>query len=163
MRRASGKLWISVVVCCCSLQLTAAAQQRKPAVNYDDLVASGVKAFETGDYTQARALFEHAHRINPNARTLRGMGLAAFQAKHYALAGLDFERALADTRQPLDDAQRDELERLQGAANAATARFRLKGQQPGAVILIDGEPPLIDAGGFVLMDAGTHTIKLQLA
>jgi hypothetical protein len=39
----------------------------------------------------------------------------------------------------------------------------LVGQLPGSVLRIDGRPPLIDLGGFVLMDAGTHTVTLQLA
>jgi hypothetical protein len=152
---------VSMALLLCSSGLRVAAQAAPSG--YDELVASGVSAFEAGHYAEARALLQRAQQLKPNARVLRGMGLAAFSAGHYAQASLDIERALAETENAVDDEQRTELERLQAEANARTARFRLTGQQPGAVILIDGEPPLIDAGGFVLMDEGPHTVVLRLA
>jgi hypothetical protein len=160
--RARAKFVVLLALLCGSWAMRAAAQKHAPT-SYDGLVAAGVSAFDAGHYAEARELLQRAHLLNPNARTLRGMGLAAFEAKHYAQAGQDFERALAETQKPLDAHQRQELERLQAEADARTSRFRLIGQLPGSVISIDGQPPLIDLGGFVLMDAGAHTVTLQLA
>jgi tetratricopeptide (TPR) repeat protein len=163
MRMQAGrKSFVSIALLCCSWALQVGAQP-SAASGYDELVARGVSAFEAGRYTEARELLQRAHLLYPNARTLRGMGLAAFEAEDYAQAGQDFERALAETQNPLDDAQRAELERLQAEADARTARFRLIGQLPGSVLRVDGDPPLMDLAGFLLMDAGTHTVSLQLA
>jgi len=138
-------------------------KSESPPPGYTALVARGVTAFEAGRYLEARELMFRAHQLYPNARTSRGMGLAAFEAERYALAVIDFERALADSRQPMSDTQREEVERLQAEANASVARFRLTGQLPGAVILVDAEPPVWDAGGFLLVDAGEHALSLQPA
>jgi hypothetical protein len=127
---------------------------------YSRVVTQALTAFDEGRYLAARELMGRAHQLSPSARTLRGMGLAAFQAKRYAIAGLDFERALAETRTPLTDEQREEVERLQVEVNALTARYRLTGQRPGAAIRIDAEPPLMDNGGFLVLDAGDHALSL---
>jgi hypothetical protein len=128
---------------------------------HTQLVNSAIAAFGAGRYVDARELMQRAHQLSPSARTLRGMGLAAFQAKRYALATQDFERALAEQRHPLTAEQREEVERLQAEANALTARFRLVGQVPGAVIRIDGEPPRMDSGGFLVLEAGEHDLSLR--
>jgi hypothetical protein len=138
-------------------------KSESPPPGYTALVARGVTAFEAGRYLEARELMFRAHQLYPNARTARGMGLAAFEAGRYALAVIDFEHALADPRQPMSDTQREEVERLQAEANGSVARFRLTGQLPGAVILVDAEPPVWDAGGFLLVDAGEHSLSLQPA
>jgi tetratricopeptide (TPR) repeat protein len=130
---------------------------------YGELVASAVAAFDAGNYVEARELMMRAHQLRPAARTLRGMGLAALQAKRYAVAGMDFERALAENREALTDEQREEVEHLQAEANALTARYRLTGQVPGAAILIDQEPPLMDAAGFLVLEEGDHTLSLRPA
>ena len=159
--RRSTTIRVLCALLLCSSGLRAQAQE--PASGYDALVAAGVSAFEGGRFDEARDLLQRAHQLKPNARTLRGMALASFGAQHYAQASVDVERALEETQNAVDDQQREELERLQAEANARTARFRLTGQQPGGVILIDGAPPLIDGGGFLLMDAGAHTVVLRLA
>lgn len=130
---------------------------------HTQLVNSAIAAFGAGRYLDARELMQRAHQLSPSARTLRGMGLAAFQAKRYALASQDFEHALAEQRHPLTAEQHEEVVRLQAEANALTARFRLVGQVPGAVIRIDGEPPRMDSGGFLVLEAGEHSLSLRPA
>jgi hypothetical protein len=137
------------------------ASGEEPSDEYTQLVTSAVAAFDAGRFEAAHELMARAHRLNPSARTLRGMGLAAFQAQHYALAGLDFERALAEKRQPLTYEQRDEVERLQAETNLQTARYRLNGERPGSVMLIDDEPPMMDGAGFLVLDTGDHELSLR--
>jgi tetratricopeptide (TPR) repeat protein len=134
-----------------------------PTGAYTQLVTRAVAAFDAERYLEARERMTRAHQLSPSARTLRGMGLAAFQAQHYSLAGIDFERALAESRNPLTDEQRGEIERLQLEASSRTARYRMTGQQPGAVIRIDQEPPVMDLAGFLVLDAGDHTLSTQPA
>lgn len=138
-------------------------RSESPPPGYDGLVARGVAAFDAGRYLDARELMFRAHQLYPNARTARAMGLAAFEAARYSLAVIDFEQALTVARQPMSDTQREEVERLQADANASVARFRLTGQMPGAVLQVDAAPPVWDAGGFLLVDAGEHVLSLQPA
>src|SRR5262245_12054084 len=72
---------------------SAAAQQD----DYKALTEAAVEEHSLGHYEEARALFAKAHAINPNARTLWGMGTAAFEARQYVDAMQLFDAALRDT------------------------------------------------------------------
>lgn len=130
---------------------------------YTNLVADGIRAFDQGRYLESRATFSRAHELRPNARTLRGMGLAAYEAGRYALAVYDFERALAETRQAMTPTQRAEIEKLLLKADAQSARYRMRGLPRDAALLVDGEPSISDSRGALLVDAGKHELSLQLA
>jgi hypothetical protein len=161
-RQNFAALALAIALGCIGVQRTAA--QAEPSDDaYEGLVARSIAAFDAGKFMESRDLLLRAHQLRPNARTLRGMGLAAYEAGKYALAVLDLERALAETRQPMTPDQRAEVERIYDQANALTARYRLMGQPPGAAILVDQSPPLWDAAGFLLLDQGKHELRLKLA
>src|SRR5688572_4431416 len=53
---------------------------------YERLVRDAISAHEAGQHAQARRLLVEAHALRPNARTLRGMGVAAFHTGQYVEA-----------------------------------------------------------------------------
>jgi hypothetical protein len=112
---------------------------------------------------ESRALLARAHRLEPDAHTRRGMGLAAFEAQHYALAIGDLDAALRESRRALDPAERAELEQLLTQANEAIARVHLTGQTSDLTVTFDGEPPCFDANGKAMLDAGTHALTVRYA
>src|SRR5262245_32778468 len=89
----------------------AAAQARGSSedAEYRSVVEEALAEFNRGNWEEAAALFERAHRLNPSARTLRGMGLTAYEARRYVDATRHLSEALTETRRPLTPAQREEV------------------------------------------------------
>jgi hypothetical protein len=139
----------------------SAAEQDVSDAHYASLVTNAVKAFDAGRYLESREFLGQAHALRPNARTLRGMGLAAFEAGRYALAVVDLEAALAETRQPMSADQRAEVQKLQAEANALTARYRVTGRPGKADLDVDGQPAVWDSEGALLIESGAHTVSLK--
>jgi tetratricopeptide (TPR) repeat protein len=127
---------------------------------YSKLVADAVSAFDAGRYRESRELLMQAHQLRPNARTLRGMGLAAFELGRYSLALTDLDGALAETRQPMSPAQRKEVELLRAEANTLIARYVVHGLTPDAELRVDGEAPLWDPNRDLLLDQGSHSVTV---
>src|SRR5262245_18196229 len=74
------------------------------------LIAAAVAAYDAGRWSDARGYFEQAHGLQPNARTLFGLGVTAFELGRHAQAIDELRAALADARLPLDAAQRSQAE-----------------------------------------------------
>jgi hypothetical protein len=130
---------------------------------FSKLVADAVTAFDAGRFRESRELLTRAHQLRPNARTLRGMGLAAFEEGRYSLAVLALDGALNETRQPMNAEQRAECEQLRAESDALTARYAVIGLPEGAELRIDGEEAVWDSAGYLLVDQGTHTLTLRHA
>ncbi len=130
---------------------------------YSKLVADAVTAFDAGRFRESRELLTRAHQLRPNARTLRGMGLAAFEEGRYSLAMLALDAALRETRQPMSAQQRVECEQLRAESDALTARYAVIGLPPDAELRVDGEEPVWDSAGQLLVDQGSHTLTLRHA
>jgi tetratricopeptide (TPR) repeat protein len=127
---------------------------------YAKLVADAVSAFDAGKFEASREMLRQAHAIRPNARTLRGMGLASFEMGSYALALVDLEAALAETRQPMSAEQREEVEKLRSEADALTARYAIEGMPQDAKLTVDEAPPVWDAAGLLVLEQGTHLLAV---
>jgi hypothetical protein len=141
----------------------AAAQEAPagpaPAVDeqaYRSTIDEAVREFAGGHWEEARALFKRAHELSPNARTLRGMGKAAFELRMYVQAVRELDAAQRDTRKPLDDAMRAEVQGLIQKANEFVGRVRLTLEPPAAKLLVDGKEPQLEPDGSLLLDLGTH-------
>src|SRR5689334_12069641 len=68
---------------------------------YEALIEAALTEFGAGHWEEARALFRQAHASFPNARTLRGMGMASFELRDYPEALGELGAALTDDRRPL--------------------------------------------------------------
>jgi hypothetical protein len=137
--------------------LTATSSQ----ASYEPLIEEALQAYESGRHAEARSLFRRAHAINPTARTLRGIGMCAFNLGDYTDAVYQLEQALTDTRKPLSDEQQAATRELISRANARVGRFRLRLTPPEAVLRVDGNAPLILEGNELLIEAGQHEIEAR--
>lgn len=126
---------------------------------YRELLESAVGEYNAGRYAEARALFRQAHRRSPNARTLRGIGMAAFEMREYVEALRALRGALEEERRPLSDAQREHVEGLIERANAFVGRFQVRLAPETARLHVDGAPPRLEPDGTLLLDLGEHRLE----
>lgn len=128
---------------------------------YDRLLKEALSEFGLGNWTEARALFERAHELKPSARTLRAIGLSAFEEKSYAAAVASLTAALNDQRQPLSAKQRDEAANAIDRALNYIAEYELviTPEDAKATVTIDSrEPVMLD--GRLLLDPGKYLLEV---
>lgn len=128
---------------------------------YRSLIGRALEEWELGNWNEARAHFAQAHQLIPNARTLRAIGVAAFESRQYVDAVVHLEAALDDPRRPLTPIQRTDLQRILERARGYLARFELT-MLPGTELLVDGHPAVV-RGEVLLLDAGSHELVASLA
>ncbi|MEY4512912.1 MAG: hypothetical protein RLZZ450_5034 [Pseudomonadota bacterium] len=58
------------------------AQDRLEVPGYRETIAEALIEYEAHNYLEARTLFERAHKLYPNARTLRGLAVVAFELRN---------------------------------------------------------------------------------
>jgi hypothetical protein len=127
---------------------------------YQQAIGQAVQEFAAGRWEEARALFKRAHQIEPNARTLRGMGMAAFELRMYVAALRELEAALRDERKPLTSEQRTQAQTLVDQSNAFVGRYQLILEPEGARPYVDAQPVQFEMGGIVLLDVGDHELRV---
>ena len=127
---------------------------------YENAIAQAVAEFGAGRWEEARALFKRAHQIEPNARTLRGMGMTAFELRMYVVALRELEAAVQDTRKPLTEAQRRSAQALIERTNAFVGRHQLVLEPAHAKPYVDGQPVQFEPGAVVLLDIGEHELRV---
>lgn len=137
------------------------AEQRALKREYDRTIRAALLEYQLGHWDEAAALFARAHALNPSARTFRGLGLAAFESRNYALALGYMRAALRDTRRPLTAEQRRELERASARAEGFVARLVLALEPSNATFTLDGNPAQLDAHQELLLDPGDHELQLS--
>jgi hypothetical protein len=127
---------------------------------YRQLVQQALDEFERGNWDEAAGLFQQAHQISPSARTLRGMGLAAFEGRRY-VASIDHLRAaLSSTVNPLTDKQRAEVEGTIARAEKYVAKLQLTVTPESAEVFVNGEPLPSNGGDrIVTLDPGLVEIR----
>lgn len=134
------------------------AQDADPPA-YRGTIEDAVSEFSAGRYEEARALFKRAHELSPNARTLRGMGMTAYELRMYVQALRELGAALQETRKPLDANLRANVEGLLAKARAFVGRVEPQLEPKEAKLLVDGKPPELEPDGTLLLDAGTHVLS----
>jgi tetratricopeptide (TPR) repeat protein len=127
----------ALLLVCGSAPLQAQASEAK---HYERLIHDAVSEFATGNYAEARALFEQAHALTPSARTLRGLGMTSFELRHYVQAQGELSAALTDKRKPLTRAQRDEVTALLERARNYVGVVECDVTPTEATLLVDGSP-----------------------
>jgi len=125
---------------------------------YRALTASAVQEHERGNFREARALFAKAHAISPNARTLWGMGVAAFADRQYAEAVRRLRESLIHQEKPLTDAQRAHAQELIQRSAAFTVSISLYLNPSHARFIVDGVEIPGAGEGPVVVDGGKHHI-----
>lgn len=149
-----------------SLLLSAApasAQGEEPPPEYRALIEQAVSESAGGRWVEARSLFRDAHRVFPNARTLRGIGMSSYELRDYTAAYRALAASLAETRRALDETQRAQVEGLLHRVQDLIARYSIDHLGEGAVIRVDGirRDPEID--GYLILEAGRHDVSVGFA
>lgn len=137
----------------------AVAQPAADDGAYRATIDEAVSEFGAGRFEEARALFKRAHELSPNARTLRGLGMTAYELRAYVQAIRELQGALDDKRKPLEGELRAKVELLLVKARKFVGVLRLELDPRNASVLVDGKPPTFEDDGSLLLDAGTHVIS----
>lgn len=125
---------------------------------YRELLKEGVAEYDARHYEEARALFARAHALNPNARTLRGLGMACFELRDYVGAIRHLRGSLRETRKPLTVEQRVHVSGLIERALTYVGTFEITLKPTDAALTIDGQPAQREEGGAILIGFGRHAL-----
>jgi tetratricopeptide (TPR) repeat protein len=166
-------LWAAALVACALARSSGAAAQRasthelasgsgqasgQAESSYDALIREALSEFNASNFAEARALFERAHALKPNARTLRGLGITGFELKRYVESLHDLQAALVEARNPLTDAQRTDVQALIVKARRFVGKIKLELTPSDANVLLDGQP---SASAELMLDLGEHQVLVQ--
>jgi hypothetical protein len=142
------------------LPVRSRAQLDDPA--YHEAITQAVAEYDAANYPEARALFVRAHAIAPNARTLRGIGMASFELRDYLQAYVSLEGALASAVRPLTAEQTTEARSLLTRTATFVGLYRLTGTEPGADVHVDGGAATSAADGRLILAIGHHRIVARV-
>lgn len=156
---------LAVCALCCAASVanpsSASAQERATTTassEYDTLIQQASDAYGARQFEQARDLFEQAHLRQPSARTLRGLGIAAFALNRYTQARPELEASLVDTRKPLTRDQRREVSDILSWMKQSLGTLRLELTPPHALALIDDRAT---TPGTNLLELGDHLLLVR--
>jgi hypothetical protein len=160
-----GRLVLSVVVLIAAAHRAHADAAPAPVApdpgetsQYHAMLEEAVSEYDAHRYEEARALFRRAHEISPNARTLRGIGMASFELREYIEALRSLEASLVDKRRALTPTQRTQVEALIERTRAFVGRFFLKLSPKETIVRVDGAPGIVESDGSLLLGFGRHTL-----
>lgn len=137
-----------------------AAEPAEPP-GYREAIDSAIGEYEAGHFSEARTLFEAAHNVYPNARSLRGMGMAEFELRNYPASIYFLEQALAAPVKPLSNTLRSETEQLLARARSFVGKILVELQPADATLTLNGTTmPLGPDRAFTLI-AGEYQLKVS--
>jgi hypothetical protein len=157
-------LWARVVLALVVATPVAMAQEGATPdsdTRYRSALKDALAEYDASHFEEARILFRRAHEINPNARTLRSIGMASFELRDYVAAVRALSAALIDTRKPLNSEQRAHAQGLLERSRMYVDIYALKISPADARVLIDGRPPDAEPDGTVLLGFGTHNLEVS--
>lgn len=126
---------------------------------YRATLKEALAEYDANRFEEARILFRRAHELNPNARTLRSIGMASFELRDYVAALRALSAALVETRKPLNAEQRAHAQGLLDKSRMFVDVYALKIAPADARLLVDGRPVDAEPDGTILLGFGTHTFE----
>jgi len=160
-RRVLAPFLAVLVLAAGSSALPARAQEASEPAEYRSTIREALAEYNARNFPEARALFEEAHRLLPNARTLRGLGMTAFELRSYRESVHFLQAALAAQAKPLEGSLRLETERLLRRAERFVAKLTLTLEPSDARVQVDGAPVEVEPGQPLLLEIGAHTIEFS--
>jgi hypothetical protein len=125
--------------------------------DYKRIIGEAVHEYDLEHWPVAIELFQKAHELKPNARTLRGMGLAAFEDQRYVDAVRWLTEALEHPVQALTKPMQAEIKPVLARAKECVGYYRLDKDPVNLTIEIDGRPALIE-NGKLTVDPGERRL-----
>jgi len=155
--------WLAVMVMSLVLATVAGAEAQGTAAEsgYEQLIQRGVAQYQQGHWHEARGLFQQAHQLQPNARTLRGLGMTSYQLGEFVQALGFFEQSLVSPQRPLGADLRAEVTRYLREAERLVARLQLQIEPEHATVTIDGAATPPNGDGVILLEAGPHELAVR--
>lgn len=142
-----------------------AAAQASPSPDqraaYREQIGKALQEYALGHWAEARVFFADAHAIWPNARTFRGLGMAAYEAREYSEAIEFLEQALVHHTQPLTPKLAGEARSVLEQATRFVATLRFELEPADAQVSIDDKPLRPRADGSVLLNGGQHQLLVE--
>ncbi|MFM2415855.1 MAG: hypothetical protein RL385_578 [Pseudomonadota bacterium] len=142
-----------------SFRVEAQGASPTAAQKYEHVIKDALAEYAASHFEEARVLFVQAHGLDPNARTLRGIGMAEFELRNYPRAIAFLEDALQSARRPLEGDLRARTAELLARARSFTGRVTLRVQPPSASVEVDGAP--IDDSGLLWLGMGEHKLAVS--
>ncbi len=126
---------------------------------YRATLKEALAEYDANHFEEARILFRKAHELNPNARTLRSIGMASFELRDYVAALRALTAALTETRKALNAEQRAHAQGLLEKSRMFVDVYTLKVTPGDARVLLDGRPVDQEPDGTILLGFGNHTFE----
>jgi tetratricopeptide (TPR) repeat protein len=133
--------------------------QAAESSEYRTLVEQALIEYADKNYEEASSLFARAHQLEPNARTLRGLGMAAFELRRYPESIVDLEAALASNERALDSTLRSETAALLQRARGFVATVTVDLVPQSAELLVDGNRA--EPFAPLSLSLGEHVFELR--
>lgn len=153
-----ARLLISLVVCFLGALYAPAGAQPDA---FQSALQQAIEDFDAGRFVEAQLHFREAHALAPSARTLRALGMVAFELHDYAASVSYLEQALASSVKPLDASLRREAKAVLARAEQNVARVVFQLSPRGAQLRVDETPVLVSEGRAVAINPGHHVLALQ--
>jgi hypothetical protein len=128
---------------------------------YRELITKALQEYSLGHWPEARVFFTDAHALWPNARTLRGLGMASYEERSYVAAIGYLELAIVHKTQPLTSKLATEAQSILEQAKRFVTVLRIEVSPEGARVTVDDEPPKYRPDGSVLLDPGEHSVQVE--
>lgn len=142
------------------LQLGGAAPRSGEDASEQTLRAA-LEAYERGDLELANTLLERVHIEQPSARTLRGLGIVAFQQGRYADALVLLEQSLIHPDKPLDAELRANVQQLIALSRTHLGELTLRVTPDDAQLFVDGRATVYASGMRLTVAVGAHELSLR--
>jgi hypothetical protein len=140
-----------------------AKSDAKEDPKYHDTLRDALAEYDAHHFEEARILFRRAHDLNPNARTLRSIGMASFELRDYVTAVRTLSASLVDARKPLSPEQRAHVQGLLERSRMFVSIYTLKTSPADAQVLVDGRVPEYEVDGTLLLGFGSHNLEIRKA
>ena len=131
---------------------------------YKQAIGQALEEYGLQHYEESRSLFEKAHALDPNARTLRGLGMVEFELRHYVAAEGYLEASLKSGKKPLTEEQRQAVQGLLTRTKQFIAKYELavEPEAPaGMRVELDGKPVRWGDKEPLSVEAGEHVLRVS--
>lgn len=128
---------------------------------YDALLDQALDEYHLEHFAEARALFTRAHALQPNARTLRGLAMTAYEMRDYAECMAFLQAALRSRVRPLQGALRRSSQRLLDRARTFVGTVAVRVFPTHAQISIDDRPVPPSRRPALVLNLGSHHLEAR--